>query len=164
MNWIVLFIAGVFEVAMTFCLGKTKGAQGTELYLWIGGFVLATVLSMGLLAKAVQTLPIGTAYAIWTGVGALGTVLLGIFVFGESGGFRPDFFYRYLVRFYRRTKIGFALNILNKDGRNIRDVDCRFSDFLNSTVVGAVSEYICRFGRCIRAKIDGMTTVRSIGV
>lgn len=81
MNWIVLFIAGVFEVAMTFCLGKTKGAQGTELYLWIGGFVLATVLSMGLLAKAVQTLPIGTAYAIWTGVGALGTVLLGIFVF-----------------------------------------------------------------------------------
>ena len=79
MNWIVLFIAGFFEVAMTFCLGKTKGAQGTELYLWIGGFVLATVLSMGLLAKAVQTLPIGTAYAIWTGVGALGTVLLGIF-------------------------------------------------------------------------------------
>ena len=53
MNWIVLFIAGVFEVAMTFCLGKTKGAQGAELYLWIGGFVLATVLSMGLLAKAV---------------------------------------------------------------------------------------------------------------
>ena len=61
MNWIVLFIAGVFEVAMTFCLGKTKGAQGAELYLWIGGFVLATVLSMGLLAKAVQMLPIGTA-------------------------------------------------------------------------------------------------------
>ena len=86
MNWIVLFIAGVFEVAMTFCLGKTKGAQGTELYLWIGGFVLATVLSMGLLAKAVQTLPIGTAYAIWTGVGALGTVLL------ESAGFARIFF------------------------------------------------------------------------
>ena len=79
MNWIVLFIAGVFEVAMTFCLGKTKGAQ-------------ATVLSMGLLAKAVQTLPIGTAYAIWTGVGALGTVLLGIFVFGESAGFARIFF------------------------------------------------------------------------
>ena len=77
MNWIVLFIAGVFEVAMTFCLGKTKGAQGTELYLWIGGFVLATVLSMGLLAKAVQTLPIGTAYAIWT---------------GESAGFARIFF------------------------------------------------------------------------
>lgn len=83
---------GSFRGGLTFCLGKTKGAQGTELYLWIGGFVLATVLSMGLLAKAVQTLPIGTAYAIWTGVGALGTVLLGIFVFGESGGVSPGFF------------------------------------------------------------------------
>ena len=72
--------------------GRPRGAQGTELYLWIGGFVLATVLSMGLLAKAVQTLPIGTAYAIWTGVGALGTVLLGIFVFGESAGFARIFF------------------------------------------------------------------------
>lgn len=124
MNWIVLFIAGVFEVAMTFCLGKTKGAQGTELYLWIGGFVLATVLSMGLLAKAVQTLPIGTAYAIWTGVGALGTVLLGIFVFGESAGFARIFF---IVTLFGSI-VGLK-NILNKDGRNIRDVDCRFSDF-----------------------------------
>lgn len=123
MNWIVLFIAGVFEVAMTFCLGKTKGAQGAELYLWIGGFVLATVLSMGLLAKAVQTLPIGTAYAIWTGVGALGTVLLGIFVFGESAGFARIFF---IVTLFGSIV---GLNILNKDGRNIRDVDCRFSDF-----------------------------------
>lgn len=125
MNWIVLFIAGVFEVAMTFCLGKTKGAQGAELYLWIGGFVLATVLSMGLLAKAVQTLPIGTAYAIWTGVGALGTVLLGIFVFGESAGFARIFF---IVTLFGSI-VGLKLNILNKDGRNIRDVDCRFSDF-----------------------------------
>lgn len=124
MNWIVLFIAGVFEVAMTFCLGKTKGAQGAELYLWIGGFVLATVLSMGLLAKAVQTLPIGTAYAIWTGVGALGTVLLGIFVFGESAGFARIFF---IVTLFGSI-VGLK-NILNKDGRNIRDVDCRFSDF-----------------------------------
>ena len=53
----------------------------------------------------------------------------GDFRLRRIGGFRPDFFYRYLVRFYRRTKIGFALNILNKDGRNIRDVDCGFSDF-----------------------------------
>lgn len=109
MNWIVLFIAGVFEVAMTFCLGKTKGAQGAELYLWIGGFVLATVLSMGLLAKAVQTLPIGTAYAIWTGVGALRCC----WGFSSSANRRvsPGFFHRYLVRFYRRIEIGFALNI-----------------------------------------------------
>ena len=124
MNWIVLFIAGVFEVAMTFCLGKTKGAQGTELYLWIGVFVLATVLSMGLLAKADRY---RVRYLDRRGSSRYGVA--GDFRLRRIGGFRPDFFYRYLVRFYRRTKIGFALNILNKDGRNIRDVDCRFSDF-----------------------------------
>ena len=129
MNWIVLFIAGVFEVAMTFCLGKTKGAQGTELYLWIGGFVLATVLSMGLLAKAVQTLPDRYRVRYLDRRGSSRYGVAGDFRLRRIGGFRPDFFYRYLVRFYRRTKIGFALNILNKDGRNIRDVDCRFSDF-----------------------------------
>ena len=67
-------------MAMTFCLGKTKGVHGTEFYLWILGVILSAAI-MWLLAKAVQTLPIGTAYAIWTGIGALGTVLIGIFVF-----------------------------------------------------------------------------------
>lgn len=84
MNWIILFVAGLFEVMMTFCLGKTKYATGITLYLWIAGFAVSTLLSMGLLAKAVQTLPLGTAYAVWTGIGALGTVLIGIFVFKES--------------------------------------------------------------------------------
>ena len=127
MNWIVLFIAGVFEVAMTFCLGKTKGAQGTELYLWIGGFVLATVLSMGLLAKAVQTLPIGTAYAIWTGVGALGTVLLGIFVFGESA---VETFVMSIVVFrifeFDRCRSGFGVHLQIRpmySGENRRNDD-----------------------------------------
>lgn len=92
MNWIILFIAGLFEVAMTFCLGKTKDAHDTELYLWILGFVISTILSMGLLAKAVQTLPIGTAYAIWTGIGALGTVLIGIFIFKEPATLMRIFF------------------------------------------------------------------------
>lgn len=84
MNWIILFVAGLFEVMMTFCLGNTKHTTGTTLYLWIAGFAVSTLLSMGLLAKAVQTLPLGTAYAVWTGIGALGTVLIGIFVFKES--------------------------------------------------------------------------------
>lgn len=87
MNWLILLLAGCFEVAMTFCLGKTKGSAGTELYLWLSGFAFSTVLSMALLAKAVQTLPIGTAYAVWTGIGALGTVLIGIFVFREPATF-----------------------------------------------------------------------------
>lgn len=92
MNWIILFVAGLFEVAMTFCLGKTRTAEGAELWLWIVGFVISTVLSMGLLAKATQTLPLGTAYAIWTGIGALGTVLIGIFVFREPASFARLFF------------------------------------------------------------------------
>ena len=79
MNWIILLLAGLFEVSLTFCLGKTRTASGFEFYLWGGG----TILSMTLLAKAVQTLPLGTAYAIWTGIGAVGTVLIGIFVFKE---------------------------------------------------------------------------------
>lgn len=83
MNWIILLLAGLFEVSLTFCLGKTRTASGFEFYLWGGGFLVSTILSMTLLAKAVQTLPLGTAYAIWTGIGAVGTVLIGIFVFKE---------------------------------------------------------------------------------
>ena len=84
MNWIILLLAGLFEVSLTFCLGKARAASGIEFYLWGSGFLASTVLSMVLLAKAVQTLPLGTAYAIWTGIGAVGTVLIGIFVFKES--------------------------------------------------------------------------------
>ena len=79
MNWIILLLAGLFEVSLTFCLGKARVASGVGFYLWGSGFLASTVLSMTLLAKAVQTLPLGTAYAIWTGIGAVGTVLIGIF-------------------------------------------------------------------------------------
>ena len=72
MNWIILIIAGLFEVGFTFCLGKIKGATGTDFYLWGTGFVISVTLSMYLLAKATQTLPIGTAYPVWTGIGAVG--------------------------------------------------------------------------------------------
>ena len=81
MNWIILLFAGLFEVSLTFCLGKARAASGICFYLWGSGFLASTILSMALLAKAVQTLPLGTAYAIWTGIGAVGTVLIGIFVF-----------------------------------------------------------------------------------
>ena len=83
LNWILLFLAGLFEVSLAFCLGKTKVSTGTEFYMWGGGFLLSTVLSMYLLAKAIQSLPIGTAYAIWTGIGAVGTVIIGILFFKE---------------------------------------------------------------------------------
>jgi quaternary ammonium compound-resistance protein SugE len=87
MNWIILIIAGGFEVAFAFCLGKAKTASGTEMYLWYAGFLLCLTLSMGLLIKATQSLPIGTAYAVWTGIGAVGTVLIGILVFKEPISF-----------------------------------------------------------------------------
>ena len=87
MNWIILIIAGLFEVAFAFCLGKAKETTGNEMYLWYAGFLVALTISMGLLVKATQTLPIGTAYAVWTGIGAVGTVLVGILVFKEPANF-----------------------------------------------------------------------------
>ena len=87
MNWIILVIAGLFEVTFAFCLGKTKETTGNEMYLWYAGFLVALTLSMVLLMKATQTLPIGTAYAVWTGIGAVGTVLVGIFIFKEPATF-----------------------------------------------------------------------------
>jgi len=87
MNWIILIIAGLFEVAFASCLGKAKVATGNETYLWYTGFIVSICLSMGLLIKATQTLPIGTAYAVWTGIGAIGTVLMGIILFREPATF-----------------------------------------------------------------------------
>ena len=87
MNWIILIIAGLFEVAFASCLGKAKTATGNDVYLWYGGFMIALTISMVLLVKATQTLPIGTAYAVWTGIGAVGTVLIGILVFKEPATF-----------------------------------------------------------------------------
>jgi len=87
MSWLFLIIGGFCEVAFAFCLGKAKEATGTEMYLWYAGFLVMLSLSMGLLIKATQTLPIGTAYAVWTGIGAVGTVLVGILVFKEPATF-----------------------------------------------------------------------------
>ena len=58
MNWIILIVAGLFESGFAFCLGKMKEVTGIEYYLWGAGFLLSLTLSMVLLAKAVQTLPV----------------------------------------------------------------------------------------------------------
>lgn len=97
MDWIVLIVAGLFEVAFASCLGKAKTASGTEMYLWYAGFLVSLTVSMLLLMKATETLPIGTAYAVWTGIGAVGTVLVGIFVFKEPATFWRMFFIATLV-------------------------------------------------------------------
>ncbi len=97
MNWLILIIAGLFEVTFAFCLGKAKNNSGTEMYLWYIGFLVSLAISMLLLIKATQTLPIGTAYAVWTGIGAVGTVLVGIVVFKEPATFLRLFFITTLI-------------------------------------------------------------------
>jgi quaternary ammonium compound-resistance protein SugE len=80
MAWIYLFLAGLFEVGWAVGLKYTEGF--TRLWPTVGTAV-AILLSMTLLGLALRTLPIGTAYAIWTGIGTVGTALLGIWLFGE---------------------------------------------------------------------------------
>ena len=77
MNWILLIVAGLFEVGFATCLGKSKTASGSAAMMWWVGFFVCLSISMFLLYKATQSLPIGTAYAVWTGIGAVGTVLVG---------------------------------------------------------------------------------------
>jgi quaternary ammonium compound-resistance protein SugE len=97
MNWVLLIIAGMFEVAFAACLGKTKESSGTEAMLWYVGFFVCLGISMYLLVKATQELPIGTAYAVWTGIGAVGTVLVGIVLFKEPATFWRLFFITTLI-------------------------------------------------------------------
>ena len=97
MNWIVLIIAGLFEVAFAACLGKAKEVNGSAVYWWYAGFLICLTISMVLLVKATQTLPIGTAYAVWTGIGAVGTALVGILFFKEPADFWRIFFITTLI-------------------------------------------------------------------
>jgi len=83
MSWLILIIGGFFEVGFTFSLGKAQQSTGIESSWWYVSFGICLVFSMLLLMKATQTLPLGTAYAVWTGIGAVGTVLVGIFIFKE---------------------------------------------------------------------------------
>ncbi|MCD8186983.1 MAG: multidrug efflux SMR transporter [Rikenellaceae bacterium] len=97
MAWIYLILGGLFEVGFTFCLGKAKEYSGGTALGWYAGFAVALAASMLLLMRAVRELPIGTAYAVWTGIGAVGTVLVGIFIFREPATFWRLFFITTLV-------------------------------------------------------------------
>lgn len=92
MAWIMLIIAGLFEVGFTTCLGKAKETHGTASLLWGLGFFVSLFASMYLLYKTTLTLPMGTAYAVWTGIGAVGTVVTGIVFFKEPAAFWRLFF------------------------------------------------------------------------
>ena len=81
MAWIILFFAGLFEICFAVGLKYTEGFSRP---LPSALTVAAILLSLGLLSLAMKELPLGTAYAIWTGIGAVGTVIAGIILFGES--------------------------------------------------------------------------------
>lgn len=81
MAWIILLVAGLFEIGWAVGLKYTHGFTRPLASVLT---LVCVVLSMGLLGLAVRTLPLGTAYAIWTGIGTVGTVFLGILLFGEQ--------------------------------------------------------------------------------
>ncbi|WP_031426384.1 DMT family transporter [Flavimarina sp. Hel_I_48] len=97
MNWILLIIAGLFEVAFAGCLGKAKESVGIISTYWYIGFFICAAISMLLLLKVSKELPIGTAYAVWTGIGAVGTVIIGIYIFKEPATFWRLFFLTSLI-------------------------------------------------------------------
>ena len=79
--WILLVVAGLFEVAWAIGLKYTEGfTKPVPTVLTVG----AMIISMGLLGLVARQLPIGTAYAVWTGIGVFGTAVLGMYLFGES--------------------------------------------------------------------------------
>ena len=80
MAWAFLLLAGLFEVGFTTCL---KLSDGLTKLGWAAGFVVTLVASMGLLTVASRDIPLGTAYAVWTGIGAAGTAIIGIAFFKD---------------------------------------------------------------------------------
>ncbi|HRK17598.1 MAG TPA: multidrug efflux SMR transporter [Hyphomicrobiaceae bacterium] len=80
MAWVYLLLAGVFEIGFTTSMRYIDWSLKP---LPIVGFLVSASLSFGLLFLAIQTIPLGTAYAVWTGIGAAGTVLVGVLLYGE---------------------------------------------------------------------------------
>ncbi|MBP2842999.1 MULTISPECIES: multidrug efflux SMR transporter [Pseudomonas] len=80
MAWFYLILGGIFEIGFTTCMRYTDGFKNIP---WTLAFILCIGISMFLLEVAARTIPLGTAYAVWTGIGALGTVVMGMIWFGE---------------------------------------------------------------------------------
>ena len=84
MAWLYLIVAGVFEIGFTTCLKMSDGFSK----LWPSvGFFVCSILSFAFLTMAMKTIPLGTSYAVWTGIGAFGTAIVGIAVFSDPVGF-----------------------------------------------------------------------------
>ena len=83
MAWLLLILGGLFEIGFTTSLRFVDGFRNVP---WTIAFLVSVAISMALLEVAARTIPMGTAYAVWGGIGALGTVLVGIWWFGEPFG------------------------------------------------------------------------------
>jgi quaternary ammonium compound-resistance protein SugE len=94
MAWLILVLAGLFEVGFTTCLKLSENFSNVK---WSIGFFICISLSFALLNKAIQFIPMGTAYGVWTGIGAVGTVIIGIVWFKESADFWRLFFIFLLI-------------------------------------------------------------------
>lgn len=94
-NWILLIAGGIFETIFAISLGKMQEASGKGFWLWIIIFIISVSMSMFLLYRAMggeSPIPVGTAYAVWGAIGAVGTVVMGIFLFKEPVSFWRIFF------------------------------------------------------------------------
>ncbi|KZL15596.1 DMT family transporter [Pseudovibrio ascidiaceicola] len=94
MAWIWLIIAGLFEMTFAVCL---KLSDGFTKPFYTIAFIITALLSLYFLTKAMVSIPLGTAYAVWTGIGASGIAILGIFLFGEPATFLRLFFITMLI-------------------------------------------------------------------
>ena len=85
-NWILLIIGGLFEAGFAISLGKAQNSVGKEKWMWLVAFVISVSISMFLLYRSMggtRPIPVGTAYAVWAGIGAVCSVVLGIIIFSE---------------------------------------------------------------------------------
>ena len=94
MPWIYLIVAGLFEVAFTTSLKFSNNFSNAK---WSVAFFISIYLSFHFLNLAIQKIPLGTAYAVWTGIGAVGTAIIGIFFFSEPSDFWRVFFIMLLI-------------------------------------------------------------------
>lgn len=92
--WFVLIIAGLFEVGFTTCMKLSEGFTQISYTVW---FIIFSCLSLFFLNKALVQIPLGTAYAVWTGIGAFGTALVGMFFFKDPISYLRVFFLMLLI-------------------------------------------------------------------
>lgn len=93
-SWLILIIAGLFEVCWAIGLKQSNGFKSIG---WTIFTIVTLIISMGMLSFALKELPVGTGYAVWTGIGAVGTAILGMVLFKESTEFWRIFFIGLIV-------------------------------------------------------------------